>query len=168
MNEHIQLILGVLRELLHEHRQLIEYGKAKTEAIKQNSVDSLLYISKKEKKIVDQIVTLEQQRSILVGRYMTTQKVSGNQRSLKLEKLIQLVYHAEEKQQLQRIANELNAAVTELQEINDFNQQLVKMTLEYIHFSQDLLLGPEEDEATYHKAVQGMALNRSSRFNSKS
>lgn len=165
MNDYIQQILTILQELADEHRQLVEYGKAKTKAITNNSVDGISYISSKEKKILERIVELEQNRALLVGNYMLSQKVSGKQRSYKMEKLIQVVYHAEEKQQLQRMWKELNAIITELQDINDFNQQLVKMTLEYLHFSQDLLLGPEDEEVTYHRAVQDIVQSRSGRIN---
>ncbi|CAM4390231.1 flagellar protein FlgN [Paenibacillus alkaliterrae] len=165
MNEHIQQVLVVLQELADEHRQLIEYGKAKTEAITKNSVETLSYISSKEKKCLERILELEQRRAFLVGKYMLSQKVSGAQRSFKMEKLIQAVFHADEKQQLQKMWKELGAVIAELQDINEFNQQLVKMTLEYLHFTQDLLLGPEEEDVTYHRAVQGMANNRNGRFN---
>ncbi|WP_424766651.1 flagellar protein FlgN [Paenibacillus sp. sgz302251] len=164
MNEYIQQILAILQELLDEHRQLIEYGKAKTEAITKNSIETISYIAGKEKKLLEHILELEQRRTFLVGKYMLSQKVTG-QRSFKMEKLIQAVFHAEEKQQLQNKWKELSAVIHELQDINEFNQQLVKMTLEYLHFTQDLLLGPEEEDVTYHRAVQGMANNRNSRFN---
>ncbi|RCW44819.1 flagellar protein FlgN [Paenibacillus prosopidis] len=166
MNEYIQQILFILQELLDEHRQLIEYGNAKTEAITANSVETISYISSKEKKSLQHILELEQRRIFLIGKYMLDQKLTSH-RSFKMEKLIQAVYHAYEKQQLQTLWRELSAVMKELQEINEFNQQLVKMTLEYLHFTQDLLLGPTEEEATYHRAVQGMAYNRSSRFNTR-
>ncbi|NIK79345.1 flagellar biosynthesis/type III secretory pathway chaperone [Paenibacillus castaneae] len=167
MNEYIQQILVILQELLDEHRQLIEYGNAKTEAITTNNVETLSYISSKEKKVLQRILELEQRRIFLIGKYMLYQKLT-NHRSFKMEKLVQAVYHANEKQQLQAIWQELSDVMKTLQDINEFNQQLVRMTLEHLHFTEDLLLGPTEDEATYHRAVQGMAYNRNSRFNMKS
>lgn len=164
MNEYIQQIIVILQELLDEHLQLIEYGNAKTSAITVNQVETLSYISSKEKKSLQRIMDLEQQRIFLIGKYMLDQKLTAH-RSFKMEKLIQAVYQANEKQQLQAIWNELSAALKKLQDINEFNQQLVRMTLEHLHFTQDLLLGPTEEEATYHRAVQGMALNRNGRFN---
>lgn len=166
MNEYIQQILNVLQELLDEHRQLIAYGNAKTEAISANNVESISYISSKEKKSLPRLLELEQRRILLVGKYTVEQKIT-TQRSFRMERLIQAVYHAEEKQQLQLKWRELSAVMKELQDINEFNQQLVKMTLEYLHFTQDLLLGPEEEEVTYHRAVQGIANNRNSRFNTR-
>lgn len=166
MNEYIQQILVILQELVDEHRQLIEYGNAKTTAITVNNVETLSYISSKEKKSLQRILELEQQRVFLIGKYMLDQKLTAH-RSFKMEKLIQAVYLADEKQQLQAVWRELSAALKKLQDINEFNQQLVRMTLEHLHFTQDLLLGPVEDEATYHRAVQGMALNRGNRFNMK-
>ncbi len=167
MNEIIQQILSILDELTAEHRQLIEYGKAKTTAITTNQIDTLSYIATKEKKALERISQLEQQRSFLVGKYMLSQKISGPNRSFKMEKLVQVVYLAEEKVQLQRVWKELDRVIKELQELNEFNQQLVRMNLEYLHFAQDLLLGPEEEEATYHRAVQGMAQQRNGRLNMK-
>jgi len=166
MNEYIQQIIVILQELLDEHLQLIEYGNAKTSAITVNQVETLSYISSKEKKSLQRIMDLEQQRVFLIGKYMLDQKLTAH-RSFKMEKLIQAVYQANEKQQLQAIWQELSAALKKLQDINEFNQQLVRMTLEHLHFTQDLLLGPTEEEATYHRAVQGMALNRNGRFNMK-
>ncbi|WP_054025401.1 flagellar protein FlgN [Bacillus sp. FJAT-28004] len=166
MNEYIQQIIVILQELLDEHLQLIEYGNAKTSAITVNQVETLSYISSKEKKSLQRIMDLEQQRIFLIGKYMLDQKLTAH-RSFKMEKLIQAVYQANEKQQLQAIWNDLSAALKKLQDINEFNQQLVRMTLEHLHFTQDLLLGPTEEEATYHRAVQGMALNRNGRFNMK-
>ncbi|MDQ6422507.1 flagellar protein FlgN [Paenibacillus sp. LHD-117] len=167
MNEHIGQILIVLQELTNEHRQLIEYGKAKTEAIRNNHIDGIAYISGKEKKMLERIVELEKNRTFLVGKYMLSQKLTGAQRSFKMEKLIQAVFHVEEKTQLSKLWKELNGVITELQDINEFNQQLVRMTLEYLHFTQDLLLGPEDEDVTYHKAVQGLVQNRSGKFNMK-
>lgn len=167
MNEYIQQIIEILQELLDEHRQLIEYGNAKTTAITVNNVETLSYISNKEKKSLQQILELEQRRIFLIGKYMLDQKLT-NHRSFKMDKLIQAVYHADEKQQLQTLWLELSAKLKTLQEINEFNQQLVRMTLDHLHFTQDLLLGPPDEEVTYHRAVQGMAHNRSSRFNMKS
>ncbi|WP_141506480.1 flagellar protein FlgN [Paenibacillus luteus] len=166
MNEYIQQIIEILQELLDEHRQLIEYGNAKTTAITVNNVETISYISNKEKKCLQRILELEQRRVFLIGKYMLDQKLSSH-RSFKMEKLIQAVYHANEKQQLQTLWQELSAALQQLQDINEFNQQLVRMTLEHLHFTEDLLLGPTEDEATYHRAVQGMALKRGNRFNMK-
>lgn len=167
MNDYIQQIVDILDALIHEHKQLIEYSKAKTEAITANSIEGISYISKKEKKSLEQIIELERTRSFLVGKYMLSQKIPGNLRSFKMEKLIQYVYLAEEKQRLQLVWRELGSVMKELQDINDFNQQLVRMTLEYLHFSQDLLLGPEDEDVTYHRAVQDAVKYRSGRFNLK-
>lgn len=166
MNEYIQQIIVVLQDLLDEHRQLIEYGKAKTKAITENNIEGISYISNKEKKCVQSLLDLEKRRILLVGKYTVQQKITS-QRSFKMEKLIQAVYHADEKRQLQLKWSELSAAINELQQINEFNQQLVRMSLDHLQYTQDLLFGPPEDEMTYHRAVQGMAQNRQSRFNTR-
>lgn len=166
MNAFIQQILVTLQDLLDLNRQLIAYGNEKREAIVANNVEAVSQLSGREKKCVQQVLDLEQKRIFLIGKYAVEQglPVRG---TYKMEKLIQIVYHAEEKVGLQNMWKELSAALKELQDVNDFNQQLIRMNLKNIHFMQDLLLGPTEDEVTYHRAVQGMAQNRSSRFNAK-
>ncbi|OMF35838.1 hypothetical protein BK133_10330 [Paenibacillus sp. FSL H8-0548] len=166
MNEYILQIIEILRELIDEHRQLIEYGNAKTTAITANSVETISYISSKEKKSVQRVLELEQRRVFLIGKYMLDQKLTAH-RSFKMEKLIQVVYHANEKQQLQAIWLEMSEVIKKLQDINEFNQQLTRMKLEYLHFTQDLLLGPVDEDVTYHRALQGNAYQRSGRFNMK-
>ena len=166
MNEYIQKILAVLQELLDEHRQLVAYSNAKTEVIRKNDLEAISYISGKEKKIVQRIQELEQVRIVLIGKYAIEQKIRTT-RAFTLEMLVQAVSNPTEKQRLQAMLHNLTAVVKELQEINELNQTLVRMTLEYVHFTQDLLLGPEDDDVTYHKAVQEMTVNRGGRFSAR-
>lgn len=166
MSDNVQNILAVLQELIDEHRQLVAYSHAKTEVIRKNDLEAISYISGKEKKIVQRIQELEQYRIVLVGKFAVEHKIRS-QRTFSMDMIVQAVYHPELKRQLIAKWNDLSAAVKELQEVNEFNQTLVKMALEYVHFTQDLLLGPEEEDVTYHRAVQGMTANRSGRFNTR-
>jgi flagellar biosynthesis/type III secretory pathway chaperone len=166
MNEHVRQILLTLQELLAAHRELIQHANEKTQAIRTENVEMVSLITGREKKCVQRIVDLEQTRLLQVGRY-TVEQGLRNMRSLKMEKLIQMVYHAEQKLELQHMWRELSAAIKTLQDVNTFNQQLVRMNLDYLQFTQDLLLGAPEDEVTYHRAVQGMNVQRASRYNLK-
>ena len=58
-----------------------------------------------------------------------------------MTQLIQMVYKAEEKQALQSSCETLSSTLTEFQDINDFNQQMMKLNMEYISHSLDLLPG---------------------------
>lgn len=84
-----------------------------------------------------------------------------------MTQLIQMVYKAEEKQSLQAACEQLSATLKELQDINDFNQQMMKLNLEYIAHSLDIIAGPSEDEATYHRSLQSEGFKRFSQFDTK-
>jgi len=166
MNSIIANLLLVLQELIDEHKQLIEYSSAKTEVIRRNDLDGIAYISAKEKKNVQRIQELERYRIALVSQYGIEIKIR-RRNGFTMEQLVQAVYHPDEKQQLKEKASELSAALRELQEINDLNQTLIKLALEYVDFAQDLLLGPDDEDVTYHRAVQGLVQQRGGRFNTR-
>lgn len=166
MNEGVQQILSVLQELLDEHRQLVAYSKAKTEVIRKNDLDGISYISGKEKKIAQRIQELEQARIALVDQYIVGQKMPAS-RPVTLDMLIQVVTDPAVKKRLEGMLQDMSAVVMELRDINDLNQTLVRMTLEYVDFTQDLLFGPQEEDVTYHRAVQEMTNTRGGRFNAK-
>lgn len=166
MSENLQRISNLLQELIDIHRQLVNYGNAKTEFLRSNAVESISYISGKEKELVQRVQELEQYRTILVGRFAIEHKIRS-QRKIGMDIIVQTVTHPEEKRQLMIKRDELSAAVKELQDVNELNQTLVRLALEYVHFSQDLLFGPEEDDVTYHRAIQGITKKRGSQFNMK-
>lgn len=166
MNAYIQQVLDVLEELLASHRQLIVHGNEKKDAIVAGNVGTISAILSREKKCVEQVTAQEQKRMILVRNYVLEQG-QRTKNNFTMDKLIQLVFHADEKVALQSKWKELSAVIKELKDVNDFNQQIVRLNLERVHFTQDLLFGPIEEDVTYHRALQDNKYNRNGRFNMK-
>ncbi|MBB3110497.1 flagellar biosynthesis/type III secretory pathway chaperone [Paenibacillus phyllosphaerae] len=166
MQEGVGQIVAVLQELIHVHQQLVELGKEKQAVIAARDTNGLSLVTSKEKKCLQTLVDLEQQRSNLVRDYF---KQTGLVvvRKFKLEHLIQAVYSAEEKKMLIETSETLRRLVDKLKDINDFNQQLIRMQLNYVDHSLDLLVGPVEEEVTYHRALQANGHRRLNKYDTR-
>lgn len=166
MTESIQMVVQLLEQLADVHDQLIALGTEKSKALAANEVDAVSGISNRESKLLVKLATLENQRITAVNRYVAERGLVPTS-SFKLDLLIQMVFRADEKQALLAASGRLSKAVNELRELNAFNQQLLKLNLDYIQYSLDVLTGPSEEEATYHRPLQSQGFTRQSQFDAK-
>jgi len=166
MNEPLQVVMDTLQQLTRLHRELCELGQTKREALGGGQVDTVAHISSRESRLLQQIGELDRQRLLAIGQYVARQGFAPTG-SFRMEQLIQMVYKAEEKQALRAACEELQDTLTELQEINDFNQQMIRLNLEYVSYSIDLIAGPPEEDATYHRSLQAEGFKRFSQFDTR-
>ncbi|TYP75721.1 flagellar protein FlgN [Paenibacillus methanolicus] len=166
MQEVVKEIVTVLQGLIEVHEQLIAIGKEKQQVIGAGDTNGLSRVTSQEKKLLQTLVDLEQQRSNLVRDYF---KQTGLVvvRKFKMEHLIQAVYSAEEKRLLIETSDALRRLIDKLKELNDFNQQLLRMQLNYVDYSLDLLIGPVEEDVTYHRALQANGYSRLNKYDTK-
>lgn len=166
MKEAIQAIIDPLRELTSSYRHLIALAVEKREAIVANKVDAVLAIANRESKLLKAIEESDRKRETAVRRFMDTLGMAVT-KSFRMEQLILFVTDADAKRGLTRESAELIAATRELESLNDLNQQLIRTHLEYIQYSIDVIAGPSEDEATYHRSLQDQGFVRPSQFDAK-
>lgn len=166
MQEVVKDIVNVLQELIEVHEQLIVLGKEKQQVIGAADTNGLSRVTSQEKRLLQTLVDLEQRRANLVRDYF---KQTGLVvvRKFKMEHLIQAVYNAEEKRMLIETSDTLRKLIDTLKELNDFNQQLLRMQLSYVDYSLDLLIGPVEEEVTYHRALQANGHSRLNKYDTK-
>lgn len=166
MDEAVQVIVDTLDELDVLHRELIALGLEKREAILANATDGVAAATNRETKLIAKVTELDRQRLLAVGRYLVKRGISPTG-TFRMSQLVQMVYKAEEKQALQAACERLSASLNELQDVNQFNQQMMKLNLEYIAHSLDVIAGPSEQEATYHRSLQSEGFKRYSQFDTK-
>ncbi|MCD9022303.1 flagellar protein FlgN [Cohnella silvisoli] len=166
MNEAVQGILDPIRTLTALYRQLIALGQEKQEAILANHTDVIMQVTNRESKLLKDIASQETLRIASVKRFAAELGIASNS-TIRIEQLIQLVHKAALKQALIEAAEDLSEAILRLHEINDRNQQMIKLHLEYINYSIDVIAGPSEEEATYHRSLQEQGFIRMSQFDTK-
>ncbi|MEK0313761.1 flagellar protein FlgN [Cohnella sp. 56] len=165
MESAIEAILEPLDGLAALYDQLIGLSRAKREAVIANRVDEVAAITNREARLVQQAGELESKRAAAVQ-----QLVSGmglGTRPVRMEQLIRIVPSAEAKRALQTVTSRLAESTDELRRLNDANQRLIRTHLEFIHYSIDVIAGPSEDEATYHRSLQEQGFSRPSQFDTR-
>ncbi|KYD22157.1 flagellar protein FlgN [Caldibacillus debilis] len=145
----VQGIIDILAKQTRIYEKLFQLAKEKTEAIKVNDIDTLNRITEQEQVHVAELQRLESERA---GQM---EKAAGGNGSLTLSELLQ---RADEKDLLQKTAEELSDILKKLKEANELNQELLYHSLQFIHFSLSLIQ-PGEPASGYgpggnHKAPE--------------
>lgn len=159
-------ILQRLEDLAALYDQLIGLSKDKREAVIANRVGDVAAATNREARLVQQIGELDAEREAAVQRYVSGMGL-GAGKSVRMEQLVRLVPNAEAKRALRTVTERLVAATGELRRLNDANQRLIRTHLEFIHYSIDVIAGPSEDEATYHRSLQEQGFSRPSQFDTR-
>lgn len=166
MDVRIADLIMIMKQLVAVHSQLLTLSKQKRDILVSGDTNELMRVTTQEKKWIQLITSLEQQRSDFVRDFFR----QGGKiivRKFKMENLIEAISDVEERTQLTALSKQLIEFIDELKQTNDFNQQLTKMHLSVVNHSLDLLVGPMEQEATYHREVQSTMGNRLNRYDSK-
>jgi hypothetical protein len=166
MNEAVQGIIDTIRTITALYRQLIALGQEKQKAILANHTDNIMQVTNRESKHLRDIAAQEALRVAAVQRFASELGLASNS-NIRIEQLIQLVHIAVLKQALIDSTEQLSEAILQLHDINDSNQQMIRLQLEYINYSIDLITGPSENEATYHRSLQEQGFIRMSQFDTK-
>ncbi|CAI6084324.1 flagellar protein FlgN [Cohnella sp. JJ-181] len=166
MESAFEAILEPLHGLADIYGQLIGLSRDKREAVLENRVDVVAAVTNKEARLLPQVADLEAKRAAAVQSYLAGLGLGGA-RNIRMEQLIRLIPSAEAKRALESVTDRLSQATDELRRLNDFNQQMMRTHLEYIHYSIDVIAGPSEDEATYHRSLQEQGFSRPSQFDTR-
>ena len=154
-----QQLVQQLKQLLLIYRALFTFADEKKNAIIKNDIESINMITMKETKALKPVPELEASSRSLMTKL---QRELGFRPKLKmtLSELVQLVIDPKQKQELAELQNDLAHMSEQLKKANEHNQQLIQLSLEYVHFSLDAICGPPEDEVTYKRPSPGTDVQR--------
>jgi len=145
-----QLLISQLRQLLLIYRALFTLADEKKRAIIHNEIDIINALTMKETKALKPLPELE---TAIRNQLTKLQRDLGFRPKLKmtLSELSKMLIIPEEKQELAELQVAIEDISTKLSKTNELNQQLILQSLEYVHFSLDVLCGPPDDEVTYKR-----------------
>lgn len=145
-----QLLISQLRQLLLIYRALFTLADEKKGAIIRNEIEVINVVTMKETKALKPVPELE---ASIRSQLTKLQRDLGFRPKLKmtLSEMSQMLIVPEEKQELAEAQAELADISVKLSKANELNQQLIQQSLEYVHFSLDVLCGPPDDEVTYKR-----------------
>jgi flagellar biosynthesis/type III secretory pathway chaperone len=131
-------LISTMEELLKLHIILYEIAEKKTEIVKIGDIDALNQILKDEQAHLAAINRLEKERqnftSSLVPR---TEKPT-------IEDCLDMVDDST-RQALDHLRSELKNTITQIQQLNELNQQMLYQSLQFVNLSLNLIAPQQED-----------------------
>ncbi|MDQ1911276.1 flagellar protein FlgN [Paenibacillus sp. GD4] len=162
-----QALLEIMSALNEIHNTLLELAEQKKHVLIHNQVEQLTQIVTKENKLLKQIGELDQQRVEVIGQFLMEKGYKPNPR-VTVGDLTKIIFNADEKKQLTDTQKQLMGTIRKLRELNQFNQELIQQSLNYINYSLDIIVGPPEDDVIYHNPQQqGYGMKRQGLFDTK-
>ena len=137
-----------MNELSDLHDEMLQLARQKTKLVIENQVNSLIQLTNKESKLLDQIEKKAREVRQLTQASLVRLGIAARPHH-KLSDLMQAIPSAEAKQALQDAAERLEERVRSLQEINRHNQKLVRQALILTEDQLAIMSGAPQDEPVY-------------------
>ncbi|KYG33694.1 flagellar protein FlgN [Alkalihalobacillus trypoxylicola] len=136
----------VLQQLIDVHETLYQLAKKKSIMITKNQMPELEWLLREETKSVQKLRMIDSIREREVTALLNNKGYKGNEPIL--AELLKVVSE-EEKESLLNLQEELLEKMTLLRKKNQHNQELLEESINFVHFSLELL-SPQLSDHHYH------------------
>lgn len=153
-------LLEALEKLVTLHKSLYELATQKTEVIKEGDIDSLNSIIKDEQKHITAILKIEKEREQEVYKIVSGHAIEGEAPTL--TDCLNIV-DEQDREQLQRVQQQLFSELSKIKELNQLNQQLIHQSLQFVNLSLDLFQ-PQQQVINYQRPDQPKKKSAETRF----
>jgi len=159
MTNTIEKIVENLEKEKNVYCDILELSRKKTEIIRQGKVEELDNIIKAEQSLVMLAGGLRGEREKLSGMIASQMKMD-----IKELTLSQLMEWVDEplKGRMKSLQQEFIAVLNEQKQLNDLNQRLIQINLDYIDFTLDLLNGEPQSSELYQQKGKTVPVQRTS------
>ena len=150
----IESLISVLEQENSEYEILLELSRKKTPVIVRGDIPRLQEITDEEQNVIDRIHHLEVKREEHIRDIANV--INRDVGELKLENLIQLLGKSpEDQKKLSEIHEKLRVTLSQMQNINAQNRELLTGALEMVEFDLNLLqsLRRAPETANYNKGA---------------
>ncbi|MDA3130947.1 flagellar protein FlgN [Aliibacillus thermotolerans] len=132
----MKAILELMALLIKQHQELLQLSSQKTEWIKTNNMEELTRLLKEESKKIREIEQTETKRQQAVANYLKEQ--GENKEEATITELLEYVpekYHEPFRTLQQRLLEEMTA----LRKKESLNRALIEESLQFVHFTLDMI-----------------------------
>ncbi len=134
----VENLISVLEQENAEYEILLELSRKKTPVIVQGNIAQLQEITDEEQNIIDRIHLLESKREEHIRDIANV--INKDVEELKLENLIQMFEKSPKEQKaLSEIHDKLRITLSQMQDVNAQNRELLMGALEMVEFDLNLL-----------------------------
>ncbi|SEA39412.1 FlgN protein [Thalassobacillus cyri] len=153
-----------MEKLKQLHESLLYLSREKTELLKQGETGSLQQLLTQERKHIQAITKIENERMHTVTDWCPQQGIELETPTL--SGLLGFLEDSKEKNLLQSLFEDLAFLVSELKQQEQLNAELTKQSLQFIHLSLDMLQ-PSLNNVNYNKQTGVSNKEKRSVFDSK-
>lgn len=155
----IKDLIDTLTEQNNIYQSLLEIASKKKVSIIENDIPKLQGFVKEENMLVGRNQRLEKKR---IEIFNDISIVLGKNSDMSLKDVIETIKGQEGEKELISLREKLLEILPKLKAINDQNQELIKLSIEYIDFSMNVIRASNSSTPTYYD-FSGNEINASDR-----
>lgn len=155
----IKELIDTLEEQANIYQSLLEIASKKKVSIIENNIDALQAFVKDENVLVGRNQRLEKKR---IEFFKDISMVLGKNEDISLKEIIDNIKGQDGEKELILLREKMLGVLPKLKSINDQNQELLKMSIDYVDFSMNLIRGAGAESPTYYD-LAGNEINSSDR-----
>ena len=144
----VQKLIDGLTQMDELHVKLLEIMEQKKQSILNRNYEELVGTLSRESKLVKVIEESEKELLVAAQGFLQSKGIKSRL-ELTISEILRLVFDPEEKRALDEARVRLGKRLVELKHANALNQDLITQSLSFIDFSLNLMIGGEDDGATY-------------------
>lgn len=136
-------------------------AEQKRSVLIQNKNDQLVAIVNQENRIIKELQIKEQEWKLALKQFLQEKDLKLRS-PIAISDIAKMVVSLEDKQLLQKCGENLSTSAKKLRELNQFNQELLAQSLEYVQYTLDLVV--PEDEVTYQNPTKATQNKKNTRI----
>lgn len=153
----IKELTETLTEQNNIYQSLLEVSSKKKVAIIENNISNLQEFLKEENVLVGRNQRLDKKR---IEIFKDISMVLGKNEDLSLKDIIEAMKGQEGEKELTEIREKLLDILPKLKSLNDQNQELIKISMDYVDFSMNVIRASSGNAPTYYDSL-GNEINTS-------
>ncbi len=155
----IKELIDTLTEQNNIYQSLLDIASKKKVSIIENDIPKLQGFVKEENVLVGRNQRLEKKR---IEIFNDISMVLGKNSDMSLKDIIETIKGQEGEKELTSLREKLLDILPKLKALNDQNQELIKLSMEYIDFSMNVIRSSSSSTPTYYD-FSGNEINASDR-----
>lgn len=145
----IQDLTSVLQQQSQVYSDLLDIASTKKLAIIENNLEDLQKIIEAENSIIGKNFKLDKKRQELFNDMASVLNI----KDVTLSNILNSIKNQEGYKDLLNIKNSIDDTLPKLKSLNDQNQQLIQMSMDYIDYSVNLIRAQNTGKPTYYDGL---------------
>lgn len=145
----IEDLTSTLEQQCQVYSKLLDIASKKKVAIIENNLENLQSIIEQENLIIGRNFKLEKKRNEIFNDISSVLNI----KDISLSKLLESIKNQDGYDSLLKLKSDIESTLPKLKVLNDQNQQLIQMSMDYIDYSMNLIRATNTGKPTYYDGL---------------